>query len=191
MKRRAFIAALAGAAAYPLAARAQQQMPAIGFLNTATPELFADRLRAFRQGLKEGGYVEGENVSVVSRFAENQFDRLPALADELVRRQVAVICATGGSYSALAAKAATSKIPIVFVIPDDPVKLGLAESLARPGGNATGINFFATEVGAKRLELLRELLPGVTRVAAFVNSANAARSQAVVDDLDVAARGMG
>jgi putative tryptophan/tyrosine transport system substrate-binding protein len=191
MKRRAFIAGLTGAAALPLTARAQPAVPVIGFLNTATPEIFADRLRAFRQGLKEGGYVEGENVAIVSRFADNQFDRLPELAAELVRRNVTVICATGGSYSALAAKAATATIPIVFVIPDDPVKLELAKSLAKPGGNATGVNFFATEVGGKRLELLHELVPGATRVAVFVNPLNAARVEALRSDMDAAARGIG
>src|SRR6476646_10831545 len=124
MRRRDFIAGLGGVAVLSRAARAQPAWPVIGFLNTATPELFADRLRAFRLGLKEAGYVEGENVSLVFRFADNQFARLPELATELVARRVTMICATGGSYSALAAKAATTTIPIVFVIPDDPVKLG-------------------------------------------------------------------
>ena len=152
---------------------------------------FADRLRGFRQGLKDTGYVEGENVAIEYRWAENQIDRLPELAAELVRRRVAVIAATGGPPSALAAKAATTTIPIVFIVGEDPVRLGLVASLARPGGNLTGINFFSGELTAKRLELLRELVPGATRVAVLVNPANAANTETTLRDVEAAARAMG
>jgi ABC-type uncharacterized transport system substrate-binding protein len=148
-------------------------------------------LRGFRRGLKDTGYVEGENVSIEYRWAENQMDRLPALAAELVRRQVAVIVSSGSVAAASAAKAATVMIPIVFLVPEDPVKLGLVASLARPGGNLTGINFFLGELTAKRLELLRELVPGAAHVAVLVNPANAANTETTLRDVEPAARTMG
>jgi ABC-type uncharacterized transport system substrate-binding protein len=189
--RRELIAALGGAAAWPLAARAQQlAMPVIGFLDSTSPDAFAERLRAFRQGLKDTGYLEGENVAVEYRWAENQIDRLPQLAAELVRRQLAVIV-TGAPPSSFAAKAATTTIPIVFGVAEDPVRLGLVASLARPGGNLTGINFFSLELAAKRLELLRELMSGVARVSVLVNPANAAITEVTVRDVETAARTMG
>src|SRR5262245_21502215 len=191
--RRELLAALGGAAAmWPLAARAQQPaMPLIGFLNSTSPDTFADFLRGFHHGLKEVGYVEGENVAIIYRWADNQVGRLPELAAELLRREVAVFAATGGVASALAAKATTTTIPIVFMVGEDPVKLGLVASLARPGGNLTGINFFNSELVAKRLELLRELVPAATRVAVLVNPANAANTETTLRDVEAAARVIG
>jgi len=191
--RRELLAALGGAAAaWPIAPRAQQSsMPVIGFLNSETPIGFAPQAAAFRQGVSEAGYVEGENVAIVYRWADNQVGRLPELAAELVRLEVAVFATTGGVAPALAAKATTTTIPIVFMVGEDPVNLGLVASLARPNGNLTGINFFNSELVAKRLELLRELVPAATRVAVLVNPANATSTETTVRDVELAARTIG
>jgi putative tryptophan/tyrosine transport system substrate-binding protein len=193
MRRRQFISFLGGASvAWPLAARAQQPaLPVIGLLDSRSPDALTDRLRGFRQGLRDSGYIEGENVIIVYRWAENQFDRLPVLAAELVRQQVAVIVTSGSPAVAFAAKAATTTVPIVFSYGGDPVKIGLVASLARPGGNLTGINFFSNELTAKRLELLRELVPTAVRVVVLVNPSNAANTEITLRDVETAARVMG
>jgi putative ABC transport system substrate-binding protein len=193
MRRREFITLLCGAAsALPVAARAQQsKMPAIGFLSPTSSEMFEARLRAFRQGLKENGYFEGENVAIVYRWADGQFDCLPELAAELVHLQVAVIVTAGGPPSTLAAKAATTTIPIVFNAAEDPVRLGFVDSLARPGGNLTGVNFFIAELTAKRMELLRELVPRAKRVAVLTNPAQSLNSETTVREVEAAARATG
>jgi putative tryptophan/tyrosine transport system substrate-binding protein len=190
MRRREFITLLGGAAVWPIAGRAQSTMPVIGFIDTRSPEAISERLRAFRQGLKESGYVEGEDVTILYRFADNRHDRVPELAADLVRRQVAVI-ATAGDDVNVAAKAATETIPIIFIASQDPVRLGLVASLARPGGNATGINFLAGELVAKRLEILRELLPVAARMAVLVNPAFPANAESTRREVEAAARTIG
>jgi putative ABC transport system substrate-binding protein len=190
MKRREFITLLGGAAvAWPLLVHAQQPtMPVIGFLGIAPPDTIADRLRAFRNGLKTIGYVEGENAAIVYRWTENPVDRLPELAAELVRRPVGVIVAIANAASA--AKEATTTIPIIFSVAEDPVRLGLVASLARPGGNLTGINIFSAELAAKRLELVRELLPSATRIAVLI-SPSGPSSETTLRDIEPAAHALG
>jgi len=191
MRRREFIALLGGAAAWPLAARAQQPaMPGVGFLNAGSAEALAPEAAAFRNGLGQAGYVEGQNVTVEYHWLEGQYERMPALIADLVRRRVAVI-ASGFTHGALAAKAATTTIPIVFAVADDPVKLGLVAIFARPGGNATGINFFSSELVTKRLGLLHDLVPKAVRVAVLVNPANATATEATLRDIPEAARALG
>jgi putative ABC transport system substrate-binding protein len=189
LKRRDFITLLGGAAAaWPLAARAQQPaMPVVVFLHPGASEVGARDVAAFRKGLQESGYVEGQNVTIEYQWLEGQYDRLPAVMGDLVRRPVAVIAIPGSGPATRVAKAATATIPIVFGVAGDPVQLGLVDSLARPGGNATGVNFLAEEVAAKRLRLLHELVPKATRVAVLVNPANAAATENTLRDLHEAA----
>ena len=186
MRRRDLIKGIVGSAiAWPLATRAQQPaMPVVGFLNPSSPDAY--RLRAFHQGLKEAGFVEGENVAVEYRWADNQIDRLSTLAAELVRRQVTLIVSGGGLLSVLAARTETKSIPILFIVAEDPVKLGLVTSLAKPGGNLTGVNILAIELVSKRLELLRELLPKAIRIDVLVDPANATTTESTLRGLEAA-----
>jgi putative ABC transport system substrate-binding protein len=194
--RREFIALIGGGslllAVKVKRARGQQPaMPVIGYLSPTSPAMLSvGRLSKFHQGLKETGYIESENVTIEYRWADGQFDRLPALAAELVRRQVSIIV-TGANAATFAAKAATTTIPIVFTLAEDPVKLGLVASLNRPGGNATGINFVSGELAAKRLDLLRDLVPAAARVAVFVNPADATATETTLRDVETAARAIG
>ena len=192
MKRREFITLLSGAAAaWPMVARAQQAAPMIGYLDNRSSETSVERLHGFHRGLKESGYVEGENLTIMFRWAEGDNSRLPGLAADLVNRRVAVIASTGGGPSTLAAKAATETIPIVFIVPEDPVKLGLVSSLAHPDRNLTGVNFLNLEIGAKRLEILHELVPAAAHVAVLVNPTNTVNTATTAKDAQSAALSIG
>jgi putative ABC transport system substrate-binding protein len=193
MRRREFLGVMGGAAvAWPVVASAQQPaMPTIGFLDSRSPETLTDRLRVFRQSLKDNGYLEGDNVTIVYRWAENHLDLVPELAADLIRRQVAVVIASGGLPVVFAAKAATATVPIVGIFAEDPVGLGLVTSLARPDGNVTGINILNAELVAKQLALLRELVPRTARIAVLVNPNNPTSTESTLRDAEQAARSMG
>jgi putative ABC transport system substrate-binding protein len=193
MKRRAFVALLGGtAAAWPLAARAQTAaQPVIGILDTRSSEGMASRLAGFRQGLKETGFVDGENATIVSRWADNRVESLADLVADLVRQRAAVIFTSGGPTAAFAAKAATTTVPIVFLVGEDPARVGLVSSLARPTGNLTGMNLFANEIEAKRLELLLQFVPQATRVAVLVNPADVRNTENTLQQIDAAAQARG
>jgi putative tryptophan/tyrosine transport system substrate-binding protein len=192
MRRREFISLIGGAATWPIAARAQQPtLPLVGFINGFSADASARYVAAFRKGLNETGYVEGQNVTVEYHFLNGQYDHLPALMADLVRRQMGVIATPGSNVSALAAKAATGTIPIVFSVGEDPVQLGLVASLARPGGNATGMNIFVQELAAKRLRLLHDLVPKAVRIAVLVNPANASITASTLQEVQEAAPTIG
>jgi putative tryptophan/tyrosine transport system substrate-binding protein len=192
MRRRDFIKVIAGSAAWPLAARAQQPgLPVVGFISGGSSDFYAREVAAFRKGLDETGAIEGQNVTVEYYWLEGHYDRVPALVADLVHRQVAVIASAGNTQATLAAKAAAATIPIVFGIAQDPVELGLVASLARPGGNATGVNFFFQEVVAKRLRLLHDLLPKAVRVAVLINPANVSTAASTIRDVERAAPSIG
>ena len=191
MRRRDFIAGLAGASALPIASLGQQILPVLGFLHGEVPGLMASRVRALQQGLSEAGYVVGRNLAIEYRWAEGHNERLPALAADLVRSQVAVICTPGSTAAAIAAKAATRTIPVFFLVGTDPVQIGLVASLNRPGGNLTGVTNLTTEVAAKRLEVLHELLPAATSFALLVNPANRLNAEAQTTETQRAARSLG
>src|SRR5215510_988984 len=192
MRRRELLTVLGGAAvACPIAVRAQlSASPVIGFLDSRSPDAVVNRLRAFHQGLKEAGFVDGENVSILHRWAENRLELLPTLAADLVRRQVAVIV-TPGAPATTAAKAGTTTIPVAFILSEDPVKHGFVASLNRPGGNITGVNFLSNELAAKRLEFLRELVPKTARIAVLVNPAETMRTTSTLQEVEAAARAIG
>jgi putative ABC transport system substrate-binding protein len=192
MRRRSFIAGIGAIAAWPFSSRAQQKAtPVIGLLGADSPDVYVDRLLAFRRGLKETGYIEGQNLAIEYRWAEGRNDQLPLLAADLARRQVSVIVALGSTPAALAAKAATATIPIVFFVGADPLQLGLVASLSRPGGNVTGVTSLNSELIAKRVELLHEVVPGVTSMALLVNPTSPMLAEPAINNAQAATRRLG